>query len=53
MYIMSRENCQEMDSYAIQEIGTPSIVLMENVANEVVLKIKQSLLIILEKWQEL
>ena len=40
MYIMSRENCQRMDSYAIQEIGIPSIVLMENAANEVILRIK-------------
>lgn len=40
MYIMSRENCQRMDSYAINKIGIPSIVLMENAANEVLFRIK-------------
>jgi ADP-dependent NAD(P)H-hydrate dehydratase / NAD(P)H-hydrate epimerase len=40
MYIMSRESCQKVDNYAIKEIGIPSIVLMENAANEVVLRIK-------------
>ena len=40
MYIMSRENCRKVDNYTIKEIGIPSIVLMENAANEVVLRIK-------------
>ena len=40
MYIMSRESCREIDKKAIELIGIPSIVLMENAANEVYLRIK-------------
>ncbi|MDV4152502.1 NAD(P)H-hydrate dehydratase [Clostridium sp. AL.422] len=33
--VMSREGCKELDKCAIEEVGIPSIVLMENAANEV------------------
>lgn len=39
MYIMSTDKCREVDRYTINEIGIPSIVLMENAANEVVGKL--------------
>lgn len=39
MYIMSTKNCKEIDKYTIDEIGIPSIVLMENAATEVVSKV--------------
>lgn len=40
MYIMSRESCKEIDKRTIESIGIPSIVLMENAATEVYLKVK-------------
>ncbi|WP_291650615.1 NAD(P)H-hydrate dehydratase [Clostridium sp.] len=39
MYIMSTNNCKKVDKYTIDEIGIPSIVLMENAANELVNKV--------------
>lgn len=39
MYIMSTNKCKKVDKYTIDEIGIPSIVLMENAANEVVNKV--------------
>lgn len=35
MEIMSTNSCKEIDRYAIEEIGIPSLVLMENAAKEV------------------
>lgn len=35
MEIMSTNNCKEIDRYTIEEIGIPSLVLMENAAKEV------------------
>ena len=40
MYIMGKKECKTMDKKAIDEVGIPSIVLMENAANEVFLRIK-------------
>lgn len=40
MYIMSSYSCKEIDKYAIEQLKIPSIVLMENAANEVYLRIK-------------
>lgn len=40
MYIMSRDGCKMIDKKAIDTIGIPSIVLMENAANEVFSRIK-------------
>lgn len=40
MYIMSVENCRNIDKRAIENIGIPSIILMENAASEVVSKVK-------------
>ena len=40
MYIMSADNCKNVDKYAIEQLEIPSIILMENAANEVYLKIK-------------
>lgn len=42
MEIMSREVCKALDKYTIDEIGIPSLVLMENAANEVFKKIVNS-----------
>lgn len=42
MEIMSREGCKALDKYTIDEIGIPSLVLMENAANEVFKKIVNS-----------
>ncbi len=39
MEVLSREGCKLLDKYAIDEIGIPSLVLMENAANEVTNKI--------------
>ncbi len=39
MEIMSREGCKALDKYTIDEIGIPSVILMENAANEVFRKI--------------
>ena len=39
MYIMSTNKCKKVDRYTIDEIGIPSIVLMENAANEIVNKV--------------
>lgn len=39
MYIMSKDSCKAIDKITIDSIGIPSIVLMENAANEVYLKI--------------
>ena len=41
MYLMSRDKCREMDKKAIESIGIPSIVIMENAANEVYLRIRE------------
>lgn len=35
MEVMSINKCKEIDRYTIEELGIPSIVLMENAANEV------------------
>lgn len=35
MEVMSRDSCKEIDRYTIEEIGIPSLVLMENAANEI------------------
>ena len=40
MYIMSRNGCKMIDKKTIEIVGIPSIVLMENAANEVFLRIK-------------
>ena len=40
MYIMSSCNCKEIDKYAIEKLKIPSIILMENAANEIYLRIK-------------
>lgn len=40
MYIMSRDGCKMIDQKAIEIIGIPSIILMENAANEVFSRIK-------------
>ncbi|MBC5626990.1 NAD(P)H-hydrate dehydratase [Clostridium sp. NSJ-49] len=40
MYVMSRDGCKMIDKKAIEIVGIPSIVLMENAANEVFSKIK-------------
>lgn len=40
MYIMSRNGCKMIDKKAIEIIGIPSIILMENAANEVFSRIK-------------
>lgn len=40
MYIMTRDGCKMIDQKAIDTIGIPSIVLMENAASEVFLRIK-------------
>lgn len=40
MYIMSRNGCRMIDKKVIDTIGIPSIVLMENAASEVFLRIK-------------
>ena len=37
--VMSQEGCKKLDRYTIDEIGIPSIVLMENAASEVVARI--------------
>ena len=39
MYIMSTNKCKKVDRYTIDEIGIPSIVLVENAANEIVNKV--------------
>ncbi|WP_066896257.1 bifunctional ADP-dependent NAD(P)H-hydrate dehydratase/NAD(P)H-hydrate epimerase [Clostridium nigeriense] len=39
MEIMTRSRCQEIDKYTIEEIGIPSLVLMENAAKEVTDKV--------------
>lgn len=39
MEIMSRERCKALDQYTIDEVGIPSLVLMQNAANEVLKKI--------------
>ena len=39
MEVMTRNGCKELDRYAINEVGIPSIVLMENAANEVFKKV--------------
>ncbi|MCF0149487.1 MAG: bifunctional ADP-dependent NAD(P)H-hydrate dehydratase/NAD(P)H-hydrate epimerase, partial [Clostridium sp.] len=39
MEIMSRDGCKALDKYTIDEVGIPSLVLMENAANEVLRKI--------------
>lgn len=40
MYVMSRNGCRMIDKKAIEIVGIPSIVLMENAANEVFSRIK-------------
>lgn len=40
MYVMSRDGCRIVDKKAIEIVGIPSIVLMENAANQVFLRIK-------------
>lgn len=40
MYVMSRNGCRIVDQKAIEIVGIPSIVLMENAANEVFSRIK-------------
>lgn len=40
MYIMTRDGCRNMDKRAIDTMGIPSIILMENAANEVYLRVK-------------
>lgn len=42
MYIMSAEDCKNMDKYAIEKLYFPSIILMENAATEVCNRIKDS-----------
>lgn len=42
MYIMAREKCKAIDNETINNIGIPSIVLMENAASEITNKIKKS-----------
>lgn len=39
MEVMSRDGCKEIDRYTIEEIGIPSLVLMENAAKEVTDKV--------------
>lgn len=41
MYIMSVKNCKKIDNQTINEIGIPSIVLMENAASEITNMIKE------------
>lgn len=40
MYILPVNKCKELDKYTIDNIGIPSIVLMENAAHEVANRIK-------------
>ncbi|MEG1002974.1 NAD(P)H-hydrate dehydratase [Clostridium sp.] len=40
MEILSNEGCKYLDDYTIQNIGIPSIVLMENAANKITESIK-------------
>ena len=40
MEILSRDNCRKIDYETINKVGIPSIVLMENAANEIVNIIK-------------
>ena len=39
MEVMSRNGCKKLDKYTIDEVGIPSLVLMENAANKVFDKI--------------
>ena len=39
MEVMSREGCKALDKYTIDEVGIPSLVLMENAASEIFNKI--------------
>ncbi|GAB6168513.1 bifunctional ADP-dependent NAD(P)H-hydrate dehydratase/NAD(P)H-hydrate epimerase [Clostridium carnis] len=39
MYILPVDKCKELDKYAIEKVGIPSIVLMENAASEVTKRI--------------
>ena len=43
MRIISSENFRKMDSYSVQNLGIPSIVLMENAALKVVSNIELKL----------
>ena len=40
MYIMSKKNCSDIDAQAINEYKIPSIILMENAAEQIFNNIK-------------
>ena len=41
-YVLSGKEMKALDTYAIEKIGIPSLVLMENAANAVVSKVTES-----------